>query len=77
MLCLKCVVLWLKDLKDLKTEEIFSRQLKQMEKEKQELANNMKKQDKKVGGEEEGGCKSACLCIRAGRHASVAHKGLE
>ena len=32
----------------MKTEEILSRQLKQMEKEKQELVNNLKKQEKKV-----------------------------
>lgn len=59
MLCVS--VLCLKDLKDLKTEEIFSRQLKQMEKEKQEMVNNLKKQEKKVGWRKEG-YKTVCVC---------------
>ena len=64
MLCVS--VLCLKDLKDLKTEEIFSRQLKQMEKEKQEMVNNLKKQEKKVGWRKEG-YRTVCVraCVRA------------
>ena len=57
-----------KDLKDLKTDEILSRQLKQMEKEKQEMVNNLKKQEKKVGWRKEGYtelCVCVCACVRA------------
>ena len=68
MLCVS--VLCLKDLKDLKTEEIFSRQLKQMEKEKQEMVNNLKKQEKKVGWRKEG-YRTVCVCVCVCVHACV------
>ena len=72
MLCVS--VLCLKDLKDLKTEEIFSRQLKQMEKEKQEMVNNLKKQEKKVGWRKEGyRTVCVCVCVRAKGSVYVWH----
>ena len=47
----------MQDLKNLSPDELFNMQLKRLEKEKQDQANQLKKQEKKV-------CLPVCVCVQ-------------